>query len=319
MNLELALTNITSIPILAFALGILASRLKTNLAVSKGAYEAISFILLLSIGIKGGVALRSENFQQVALPLGLTFVAGLLIPFIAYLLLRFVPGLSQIDRGAVAAHYGSTSLVTFSAALVFMDQAKIPYEGLVTTLLVAMEIPGILVGITLASGGLRGAGNSAVLREVFFGKTVLLLLGGLVMGLVSGAAAYEKVKPLFGDLQSGLLVLFLLTLGIKAGEKLSEFKTLGWRMVLFAIVMPVLGGAIGASLGVTSGLSAGGATALAVLCASASYIAAPAAVAIALPDAKASIPLVCSLAITFPFNLILGIPLYYQLAAALHG
>jgi hypothetical protein len=319
MNLTLALSNITSIPVLAFALGVLASRVKTDLSVSRGAYEAISFVLLLSIGLKGGVALREENFAQVALPLGLTFLAGLLIPLLAFLLLRFVPALSRINRGALAAHYGSTSLVTFSAALVFLDQAKIPYEGLVTTLLVAMEIPGILIGIVLARGGFKGLADGAVLREVFLGKTVVLLLGGLLMGLIAGSTAYEKVKPLFGDLQSGLLVLFLLTLGIKAGEHFGEFKNLGWRMILFALVMPVISGSIGASLGTLAGLSVGGATALAVLCASASYIAAPAAVAIALPEASKSIPLVCSLGVTFPFNLILGIPLYYQLAQLLHG
>jgi hypothetical protein len=318
MNFDIALTNITSIPVLAFALGVLASRLKTDLSVSKGTYEAISFVLLLSIGLKGGVALGHENFDAVALPLALTFLAGITIPLIAFVLLRFVPALKRIDRGAVAAHYGSTSLVTFSAALVFMDQAKIHYEGLVTTLLVAMEIPGILIGIVLATGGFKGLGNVRVLREVFLGKTVLLLLGGLLMGLIAGGNAYDKVKPLFGDLQSGLLVLFLLTLGIKAGDRLPEFKNLGWRMVLFALVMPVLAGVIGAGLGTLAGLSTGGATALAVLCASASYIAAPAAVAIALPNANGSIPLLCSLGITFPFNLLVGIPLYYTIAMNLH-
>ncbi|MEY4321082.1 MAG: hypothetical protein RLZZ471_1023, partial [Actinomycetota bacterium] len=248
------------------------------------------------------------------IPLGTTVLLGCIIPLLAFLVLRFVPALTRVDRGAVAAHYGSTSLVTFSAALVFLDNAGLQYEGVVTTLLVVMEIPGILLGIVLAKGGLRGLKDKELFREVFLGKTVLLMLGGLVIGLLTGAQGFEKVKPLFVDAMPGLLTLFLLTLGIKAGQRLGEFKTLGWRMGAFAVVFPVFAGFLGAAAGSLAGLSIGGATALAVLCASASYIAAPAAVSVALPEASASIPLVSSLGSTFPFNLVFGIPLYLQFA-----
>lgn len=315
MNPEIALSNLTSVPVLAFALGVIASRLKSDLRVSKGAYEAITFILLLAIGFKGGLALHSTPLADIALPLILTIVIGCLIPLLAFVLLKAVPRLSRIDRGSLAAHYGSTSLVTFSAALVFLESANVSYEGYVTILLVAMEIPGLLIGITLAKGGLKGLLDRELLREVFLGKTVLLLVGGLVIGGLAGQNALAKVTPLFVDLQPGLLTLFLLSLGFLAGHHFSEFKDIGWRGVVFAIAFPVIAGALGALLGSFSGLSVGGATALATLCASASYIAAPAAVSLSLPTASKSIPIVSSLGVTFPFNLMLGIPIYFQIAS----
>ena len=317
MDLSIALTNLTSIPVLAFALGVLASRFRTDLSVSKGAYEAISFVLLLSIGFKGGIALQTTDFAKSVGAFGVTLLLGCLIPVLAFYILRLVPRLQKVDRGSIAAHYGSTSLVTFSAALVLLENSGIEYEGIVTTLLVIMEIPGILIGIVLARGGLKGLANKELLREVFLGKTVVLLLGGLLIGALAGHTGFEKVKPLFVDAMPGLLTLFLLTLGIKAGEKLSEFKELGWRMAAFAMVFPVLSGFLGVSLGTLAGLSVGGSVALGVLCASASYIAAPAAVSVALPNASKSIALVNSLAITFPFNLVVGLPLYALMATSL--
>lgn len=313
-SLDIAIASLTSIPVLAFALGILASQLKSNLSISQGAFDTISFVLLLSIGLKGGFALHKSGIGAAALPLATTLILGCLIPLIAFGLLRFVKKLGTVDRGSIAAHYGSTSLVTFTAAIVFLESAQIKYEGFVTTLLVAMEIPGILVGILLARGGLSALKDKELLKEVFLGKTVLLLLGGVLLGFVSGAKGFDSVKTLFVDAQPGLLTLFLLTLGIKAGENLKLFRELGAALVAFAFVMPLIGGVIGSAAGAALGLSAGGATALAVLCASASYIAAPAAVALALPKANHSIPITASLGLTFPFNLIIGLPIYFNLA-----
>lgn len=313
-SLDIAVSSLTSIPVLAFALGIAASRLKADISISKSAVEIISFVLLLAIGLKGGFALRESGLAGTALPIGATLLLGCLIPLLAFGLLRLVPRLSLVDRGSIAAHYGSTSLVTFTAAIVFLENAKISYEGLVTTLLVAMEIPGILIGILLAKGGLSALRDRELLSEIFFGKTVLLLLGGVIMGYISGPQGYESVKTLFVDAQPGLLTLFLLTLGIKAGKNFKHFKTLGPVMAGFAIVMPLLGGTLGALTGALLGFGPGGATALAVLCASASYIAAPAAVSIALPEANQSIAITASLGITFPFNLIVGLPVYFWLA-----
>ena len=319
MNLDAAISNLTSIPVLAFALGIFAARIKTDLSVSKGAFDSISFVLLLAIGLKGGHALKETNLESALLPVLATLAIGVLIPTLFFLILKASKKLTDEDRGAIAAHYGSTSLVTFSAALVFLEVSKIPYEGLVTTLLVAMEIPGILVGVLLARGGFSALKNKTMLHEVLLGKTVLLLLGGVMLGYLSGNTSYEKVKLLFVDAQPALLTLFLLTLGIKAGQSLGEFRKLGTPLVLTSIAFPLIGGLIGASVGTLIGLSVGGATALAVLSASASYIAAPAAVSIALPNSKTGIPIAMSLGLTFPFNLIFGIPLYYWLAQNLAG
>lgn len=315
-SLDIALSSLTSIPVLAFALGVLASRLKTDMSISKNATEVISFVLLLAIGLKGGFALQKNGLAGAGLPITATLLLGCLIPLIAFALLRLVRKLSLVDRGAIAAHYGSTSLVTFTAALVFLDNSKIEYEGLVTTLLVVMEVPGLLIGILLAKGGLSALRDKALLKEVFFGKTVLLLLGGVVMGYISGPKGYESVKTLFVDAQPGLLALFLLTLGIQAGNNFKHFRSLGSKLVAFAIVMPLIGGVLGAIVGAAIGLSSGGTTALAVLCASASYIAAPAAVSMALPEANKAVPITASLGITFPFNLIIGLPIYVWMAEA---
>lgn len=314
MSLEAAAANLTSIPVLAFALGVIASRVKTDLKVSNGAFEVISFALLLAIGLKGGHALKTSPIGDAVGPILITLAIGVLIPLLVFLVLRFMPGLSTIDRGSIAAHYGSTSLVTFTAALVFLDASGIKYEGIVTTLLVAMEIPGILVGILLARGGFAALRDRKLVHEIFLGKTVLLLLGGVAMGLLSGEDSFEKVKLLFVDAQPGLLTFFLLTLGVKAGANLGDFKKLGLPLAAVSMVIPVIGGFIGSGLGTLAGLSIGGATALAVLTASASYIAAPAAVSIALPEARASMPITMSLGVTFPFNLAIGIPLYLWFA-----
>jgi hypothetical protein len=313
-SVDIAISSLTSIPVLAFALGILASRLKADMSISKSAVEIISFVLLLAIGLKGGFALQKTGLEGTGLPILATLALGSLIPLIAFALLKFVRKLSLIDRGAIAAHYGSTSLVTFTAALVFLDSANIEYDGLVTTLLVVMEVPGLLIGILLAKGGMSALKDRELLKEVFFGKTVLLLLGGVVMGFLAGPKGYESVKTLFVDAQPGLLTLFLLTLGIQAGNNFKHFRQMGIALVGFAIVMPLIGGTIGSLVGTAIGLSVGGSTALAVLCASASYIAAPAAVAIALPTANKSVPITASLGITFPFNLLIGLPIYFWLA-----
>jgi hypothetical protein len=313
-SVDIAISSLTSIPVLAFALGILASRLKSNIAISQGAFDSISFVLLLAIGLKGGFALQKSGLGAVAMPLAATLILGCLIPLIAFALLRFVKKLNPVDRGSIAAHYGSTSLVTFTAAIVFLETAQVKYEGFVTTLLVAMEIPGILVGVLLARGGIAAIKDKELLKEVFLGKTVLLLLGGVLLGFISGPKGFESVKTLFVDAQPGLLSLFLLTLGLKAGENLKLFRNLGAPLVAFAFVMPLVGGLLGAFAGAALGLSTGGATALAVLCASASYIAAPAAVSIALPTANQSIPITAGLGLTFPFNLLIGLPLYFNLA-----
>jgi uncharacterized protein len=326
--LQIATTNLTQVAVLAFALGFIATRLRTDLRLPEAIYGLLSVYLLLGIGIKGGVGLRTSHLPSLAMPALATIALGTAIPFLAFAALRLLTRLNAADRGAVAAHYGSTSLVTFSAALMLLDARRIPYEGFLPTLLTIMEIPGIIIGIWLASrhrfplgeneSSKQPASWRSTLHEVFVGRTVLLLVGGLVIGAAAGETNYLKVEPFFKGLQPGMLALFLLHLGAIASQRIREVGQAGVGMALFAVAFPVLAGSLGVLAGQLAGLSIGGTTMLGVLCASASYIAAPAAVSIAVPEANLALPIASSLAVTFPFNLIVGIPLLYELAHAVH-
>lgn len=319
-SLQLAASNLTSVSVLVFALGFLAARFKSDIRIPDPVYQIISVYLLFGIGLKGGVALNNSDLGEAIPPLLMTIALGTLIPVLAFFALGRLRNLSEIDRGAIAAHYGSTSLVTFTAALVFLENARVTYEGFATTLLTAMEIPGIVIGIFLATRHInRAVSWSASLREIIFGKTVTLLVGGLAIGAISGEAGYDRVTPFFVDLLPGILALFLMHLGYLAGSKVHAIKEVGPGLALFAIAFPIFAGILGVVGGELVGLSVGGATVLGVLCASASYIAAPAAVQIALPEANPSLSVTASLAITFPFNLIVGIPLLKWVAVLLAG
>jgi hypothetical protein len=312
---ELALSNLVSVGVLAFVFGFIAARIKSDVRVPEQIYQFLSIYLLFGIGLKGGHSLKSVTFEEVFAPAVTTIIVGALIPVFAYLSLRLIRTLSVIDRGSIAAHYGSTSLVTFSAALLFLESNSIFVEGFAPALLTLMEIPGLIVGIYLGS---RTPGSdvkwSETLKEVLLGKTVLLLFGGLFIGAVSSNEGYEKVSPFFIGLLSGLLVLFLLHLGYLAGFNFSEVRKVGKPLIAFGLLFPLIIGVIGVALGGAIGLSVGGSTILGVLCASASYIAAPAAVGVALPKANATLALMSSIGVTFPFNLIIGIPVYFKVA-----
>lgn len=310
MLLEVALLNLTSPPVLAFALGLLAAFIKSDLRLPEAVYQALSIYLLLGIGIKGGVALSQADLSEVLLPSLGTILLGLVIPTLAFYLLAFFTKLDVVNRGALAAHYGSTSLVTFSAALIFLDARGIEFEGFVTTLLAIMEIPGIIIGLLLASRGLKREINwRQSLREVLTAKSILLLAGGLAIGALTGTTGYERIEPFFGSIFTGVLTLFLLEMGIVAGRRLPDVRQAGFGLVIFSLGFPVLAGLLGITVGHLTGLSIGGSAILGVLAASASYIAAPASVRLALPEASPGIYLTAALGITFPFNLIFGIPL----------
>lgn len=317
-SLGLALANLTSPPVLAFAFGILAVLLKADLRLPDAAYQAITMYLLLAVGLKGGVALRASEPAQVVGPALMAVALGVAIPIAAFALLRMLTRLSAIDRGAIAAHYGSTSLVTFTAALAFLEAAGIGFEGYVATLLALLEIPGIIVGLLLAQRARRSrAIDGSSLREVLTGRSVLLLSGGLLIGVITGPAGYARTEPFFGALFTGVLTLFLLEMGALAGRRLPDVRSAGPGLIGFALVFPVLAGTCGVLGGLLTGMEPGGAAILGVLCASASYIAAPAAVRLALPEANPGYYLTASLGITFPFNLIIGIPLYVAIAQGL--
>jgi len=319
--------------------------LRADIRLPEPVYRGISMYLLLAIGLKGGVALRESGLEDVAPPAAAAVALGLLIPLAAFHLLGVVTRLGVIDRGAMAAHYGSTSLVTFTAALALIQTVGLPVEGHVATLVVIMEVPGIIVGLALArraparestlvhAGGPQTgeavptgepepaesphpAGWRGSLREVLTGPSVLLIAGGLAIGYIAGPTGYEPVSPLFTGLFSGVLALFLLHLGVVAGGRLSSIPSAGLGLIGFATVFPLVAGSVGVLAGAAVGMSTGGAAVLGVLCASASYIAAPAAVGLALPRADQGLCLSSSLGLTFPFNLVIGIPLLVTLAMA---
>jgi hypothetical protein len=315
---SIAEANLTSVGVLGFIFGFAASRVRSDVRVPDAIYQFLSIYLLFGIGLKGGHSLKSTPFADLVLPALATLACGVLIPLLAFGILKGARGLNNVDRGSIAAHYGSTSLVTFSAAILFLESNSIFVEGFAPALLTIMEIPGLIVGIFLASRSLTTkVGWAETMREVLLGKTVLLLIGGLAIGFITSNQGYEKVSPFFVDLLSGFLVLFLIHLGYLAGSSFVEIKSVGRPLFIFAIFFPILSGAIGVAAGSLIGLSVGGATMLGVLSASASYIAAPAAVSVALPQASKTIALMSSIGITFPFNLILGIPIYYRFAELL--
>jgi hypothetical protein len=283
-------------------------------AVSQG----LSIYLLLAIGLKGGVAIRTTDASALVVPLALAIGLGIAIPIAAFFVLRLLTPFGPVDRGSIAAHYGSTSLVTFTAALVALETAAISVPAYAATMLTIMEIPGIVVGLLLARRhAVTHTPWAHTIHEIVTGKSIFLLVGGLAMGALIGDTGYASISPLFTDLFRGALVLFLLGLGIEAGTRLPALKRGAGGLVLFALIFPPAVGALAVTVGSFAGLDLGGAAILGVLCGSASYIAAPAAIRMSLPEANIAYPLTASLAVTFPFNLVIGIPLLIGLATAL--
>jgi hypothetical protein len=307
--------NLTSVGVLTFIFGILAARIKSDVRVPDAIYAFLSIYLLFGIGLKGGHSLKTSSLSELVTPALTTIACGILIPLLAFFTLKLIKVLNDVDRGSIAAHYGSTSLVTFSAGLLFLESNNVFVEGYAPALLTLLEIPGLIVGIFLASRSLTTKVRwSSTLKEVLLGKTVLLLAGGLAIGLITSNEGYMKVSPFFVELLNGFLVLFLLHLGYLAGSNFSEIRKVGAPLAAFGIFFPLLSGLIGVTAGSLIGMSVGGATMLGILAASASYIAAPAAVSVALPTASPTLALMSSIGITFPFNLILGIPIFYKIA-----
>lgn len=321
--LEVAASNLATPAILAFLLGVIAALVKSDLRLPEPIYQTISIYLLFAIGLKGGGALSEADLGDLALPVLATLVIGVTIPIWVYGATRTVGRFGVPDAAALAAHYGSTSVVTFTAALAFLESIQAPVEGFMPTLVAIMEVPAIVIGLVIARvrmGQQEGSGSlGEALHEVLVGRSIILLAGGLAVGVIAGVDGLASVNPFFVDPFQGILTLFLLEMGIVTARRFGDLRTAGPFLLAFGIVAPIVNGAFGVVLGDLAGLSVGGATILGVLAASASYIAAPAAVRIALPQASPSIYLTAALAITFPFNLTVGIPLYYELASRIGG
>ena len=306
--------------VLFFILGVIARLARSDLRLPEALYETLSIYLLLAIGVKGGVELAQQPIGAV-LPQALAAIAlGAAIPFLLFPVLLKLGKLPRADSAAIAAHYGSVSVVTFAVASGFLVKQGVSAESYMPLLVALMEAPGIVAGILLARmGGARQISWGPLTHEVLFGKSVLLLLGGIAIGAIAGPQGIKPIEPLFIGLFKGVLALFLLEMGLVAGARLADLKRAGAFLVVFGVLAPLVLGALGAIVGHLAGLSLGGTALLATLAASASYIAAPTAMRIAVPEANPALSIGVSLGVTFPFNITLGIPLYLQLARWIGG
>jgi len=300
--------------ILFFALGAFAGIVRSDLRLPTGLYDTLSLYLLLALGLKGGVELARFPVGDVLLQALPVVAMGLILPFIAYPVLRRLGKLPVADSASIAAHYGSVSVATYAVGIAHLDSLAIAHEAYLPVFVVLLEMPAIGVGIWLARRVGIGAGGGAQLaHEIFLNKGILLMGGGLVIGAVAGPQGVEPVAPLFVDLFKGALALFLVEMGLIAASRLQDLRQTGLFLILFGTLMPLTGAALGYVAGTLAGLSPGGVAMVSILGASASYIAVPAAMRIAIPEARPNLSITATLAITFPFNVLVGVPLYTHL------
>lgn len=303
--------------VLFFGLGLVARLAGSELKVPKALYETLSIYLLLSIGLKGGVEISRQPVQEVLPQVFACLALSFAIPFAVVPMLRRL-GFSGVDSASLAAHYGSVSVVTFAVATSYLQQAGVAYESHAALWVAVMEAPALLSAIFLARRAGAGAINWRHLsRDVLAGPSVMLLAGGLVIGAVMGEAGTAPLKSVFVDPFKGVLALFMLELGLVLGERMPEVRRFGLRLLLLGMGLPLMLAVVGALVGQLLGLSVGGVALMATLAASASYIAAPTAMRIGLPEADAGLSIAAALGVTFPFNILFGIPIYLWFASKL--
>ncbi|WP_410500033.1 sodium-dependent bicarbonate transport family permease [Chitinibacter sp. S2-10] len=302
--------------VLFFLLGLAAGWAKSDLKLPSALYETLSVFLLLAIGIKGGLILAKQPVLTILPQAVLVLLMGALIPLLIYPLLRL--RLSQVDSASMAAHYGSVSVVTYAVGVAFLARQGIDYESQTTLFLVLLEMPALMVGVVLARIGAgaskSGHGWSKLLHEVFLGKSMVLLIGGLLIGALAGSDGIKPLDKLYVDLFKPVLTLFLLEMGLVVAGKLGILRKHGLLVLGIGIGLPLILSWVGIAFGLLMGLSLGGLTLMAILAASASYIAAPAAMRMALPEANPALSLGAALGMTFPFNILIGVPTYLQFA-----
>lgn len=305
--------------VLFFLLGLIAGWAKSDLKLPSALYETLSVFLLLSIGIKGGVELAKQPVLTILPQSLLVIFMGFLIPLIIYPLLRCK--LSQVDAASLSAHYGSVSVVTYAVGAAFLTRQGIPFESQSTLFLVLLEMPALIVGVFVARLGHTNLdashGFAKLLHEVLLGKSMVLLMGGLIIGALAGPAGIQPIDKLYIDLFKPILTLFLLEMGLVVAGKIGILRQHGIFLLTIGIGLPIMLSWVGILFGTIMGLSLGGVTIMGILAASASYIAAPAAMRMALPKANPALSLGAALGITFPFNLLIGIPLYFKFAKLL--
>lgn len=316
---ELMRINLFSPMVLAFGLGMIVVWAKSDLRVPDQVYTVITIYLLLSIGLEGGFDLAEAPLTTFIGPALVAVGIGAMIPVAAWFALTRFGGLSASDAIAIGVHFGGVSSVTLSAGIAFLADLGQDFEGFLPTLYVVMELPAFFVALLLVAW--RVGGETQSLREVarvaLTGKTFILLGGGVVIGLLSGETGRARVEPFFFDLFSGVLTLFLLQMGTVVAERVGELRGVSWFVWVYAIVAPMIHALVGVTLGTLVGLSVGGAFILGVIAASASFISAPAVVRANIPQANPGVHMPTALVITFPFNLVLGMPIYYEFALLL--
>ena len=314
------LETLTSPVVLFFVLGFLAAAVRSDLAIPEAVAKGFSIYLMAAIGLKGGVEIAQTGLNSTVLSAAFAgIMLSFLVPFAVFAVLRIIK-LDAINAGSIAAHYGSVSVVTFVTAVELLRGTGLDSDGYMVGVMALMETPAIITGLLLArkfskTDTTAGSGNLA--HEVLTNASVMLLLGAFVIGWLIGPDGYEPVKPLFTVGFTGVLCLFLLDMGLVAARRLFETRALTFSLVAVALAFPVINGVIGVALGTVLGLGVANAAILGVLGASASYIAVPAAMRLSLPDANPGISLAMSLGVSFPFNIILGIPLFAAIARAL--
>ncbi|GAA4272472.1 sodium-dependent bicarbonate transport family permease [Aquimarina gracilis] len=313
MDLHLLIDNLTNPALLFFFLGIISVRLKSDLEIPPNSSKFISLYLLLSIGFKGGQELAHSNLDfEIIWSLLFGIILALVVPIYSYYILR--RKFSVHNAGAIAAAYGSVSAVTFVTAISFLELEQIPFGGHMVAVMALMEAPSIIVGVLLMSIYNKDKNDqipiNKVIKHSFTNGSVLLILGSLLVGFWANEEQAQGIKPFTTDIFKGFLAVFLLDMGITSGRKLSAFLKKGWFAFLFAIIMPIVNGSLVAVISATFTSSEGNRFLFAILAASASYIAVPAAMRMAVPKANPGLYIPMALAITFPFNITLGMPLY---------
>ena len=320
MNLDLLISNITNPAFLFFILGIIAVRVKSDLEIPANSSKFISLYLLFSIGFKGGQELSHETFNAEII---YSMLFGIAISFIipAYTFFILKRKFSVYDSAAIAAAYGSVSAVTFVTAVSYLDAQQLSFQGHMVAIMALMESPAIIAGLLLFSiykkDEQKTIRKTTLIKHSFTNGSVLLILGSLVIGLLANAKQAEGIKPFTNDIFKGFLAIFLLDMGINSGKKLDSFFKNGIFPLLFAIIIPLINGSAVALLSNLVTHDVTNKFMFAVLAASASYIAVPAAMKLAIPKADAGLYIPMALAITFPLNITIGMPLYLQLCLSL--
>ncbi len=327
MALSEIITQITTPQILFFAVGMLAALVRSDLKIPEAMSTAMMIFLLAAIGLRGGVGLSSVSLTEALLPALSAAALGISIVLAGFFVLRRLK-FDPANAGSIAGHYGAVSAVTMVMGFAYLDRIGVKYESFMPALYPFMDSFAIVTAIVLTRSILdRSRAESpgmsvnvlSTLVDGIRGKSVLVLIAGLVIGYIGGDEGTKQIMPFFGDMFRGILCLFMLDMGLVAAGRLHEWRAVGARLVAYALAMPMVHGAAGVALGLAAGLSVGGATMLGVFAASASYVSAPAAMRSAIPEANPSLSLTAAVALTFPFNIVFGIPIYYAIAERIGG